>query len=141
MEGVKGGHSFIEGIGNAFVFLYIAIGFSGFSRIFACFAGDTGIIKLDKGQLVQGFTDTGHNGKGCGKKVVKPALNIGNDIVEGRSDVGSTGPQSIPDTQGDIRHGQAKVLKKAITTMIPPQITPKPLLATPVNFATAAQAA
>ena len=32
--------------------------------------------------------------------------------MEGRSDVGSTGPQSVPDTQGNIRHGQAKVFEE-----------------------------
>ena len=112
MEGVKGRHSFIESIGNAFIFLNIPIGFSGLSRIFACFVGNPGIVELNEGQFVQGFTDTRHNSKGRRKKVVKPPLNIGNDIVEGRSDVGSTGPQSIPDTQGDIRHGQAKVFEE-----------------------------
>lgn len=141
MEGVKGRHSFIEGIGNAFIFLNIPIGFSGLGRIFACFAGDPGIVELNEGQLVQGFTNTGHNCKGRRKKVIKPSLNIGNDIMEGGSDIGSTSPQSVPDTQGNIRHGQAKVLKKEITTMIPPQITPKPLFAIPVNLATAAHAA
>ena len=34
-----------------------------------------------------------------------------------------------------------RFLKKAITTMIQPQITPKPLFAIPVNLATAAHAA
>ena len=34
-----------------------------------------------------------------------------------------------------------RFLKKEITTMIPPQITPKPLFAIPVNLATAAHAA
>ena len=112
MEGVKGRHSFIEGIGNAFIFLNIPIGFSGLGRIFACFAGDPGIVELNEGQLVQGFTNTGHNCKGRRKKVIKPSLNIGNDIMEGGSDIGSTSPQSVPDTQGNIRHGQAKVFEE-----------------------------
>ena len=32
--------------------------------------------------------------------------------MEGRSDIGSTSPQSVPDTQGDICHGQAKVFEE-----------------------------
>ena len=112
MEGVKGRHSFIEGIGNTLVFLHIAIGFSRFGRIFACFVGNPGIVELNEGQFVQGFTDTRHNSKGRRKKVVKPPLNIGNNIVEGRSNIGSTSPQSVPDTQGDICHGQAKVFEE-----------------------------
>ena len=32
--------------------------------------------------------------------------------MEGGSDIGSTSPQSVPDTQGNIRHGQAKVFEE-----------------------------
>lgn len=141
MEGVKGRHSFIEGIGNTLVFLHIAIGFSRFGRIFACFAGDPGIVELNEGQLVQGFTDTGHNCKGRRKKVIKPPLNIGNDIMEGGSDIGSASPKAFQIPKAIFATDRPRFLKKAITTMIPPQITPKPLFAIPVNLATAAHAA
>ena len=111
-KGVKGIKALAESISHTGVVLSAAVGLSGLGGILIRLGGNARIVKLNKRQLVECGTDTLHHGQGRCQEAVKPALHIGNDIVESSAYIGAHGSQSAPDTQSHIGHHKSGIFHR-----------------------------